>query len=130
MYEKSTRDIKIFVEPQYLDQHSKPAESKFVWSYRIIIENRSNETVQLLMRYWLITDANGNKQEVNGEGVVGKQPTLPPGTKFEYESGCPLTTPSGVMMGHYTMVNRFGENFEVEIPAFSLDSPHDVRVFN
>jgi ApaG protein len=73
MYVKSTRDIRILVEPQYLDQHSKPAESKFVWSYRVVIENRSNETVQLMTRYWLITDSNGNKQEVQGDGVVGKR---------------------------------------------------------
>jgi ApaG protein len=130
MYIKSTRDIRILVEPQFAEQQSKPADHKYIWTYRIIIENRSNDTVQLLARHWQITDSNGNTQDVKGEGVVGKQPTLPPGTKFEYESGCPLSTPSGFMMGSYQMVNRLGEKFDVEIPPFSLDSPHDVRVIN
>jgi ApaG protein len=129
MYVKVTRDIRVAVEPEFVEKESHPSDSKFVWAYRIQIQNIGTETVQLLTRHWIISDANGNIQEVNGDGVVGRQPTLPPGATFEYQSGCPLTTPSGMMMGKYTMVSG-GESFAVEIPAFSLDSPHDSRVLN
>ena len=88
------------------------------------IENHGDETVQLLNRHWQITDADGNLQEVRGEGVVGKQPVLQPGEAFEYASGTPLTTPSGIMVGTYHMKSKNGEDFDVDIPAFSLDSPH------
>jgi ApaG protein len=130
MYSKVTRDIKVVVEPEFLESQSQPGESKFVWSYRVLIQNQSPDTVKLMTRHWIISDANGRLQEVKGDGVVGRQPTLAPGGVFEYQSGCPLTTPSGMMMGKYTMVNRAGESFSVEIPAFSLDSPHDTRIAN
>jgi ApaG protein len=80
--------------------------------------------VQLLTRHWRITDSNGNVQEVRGEGVVGEQPVLEPGSSFEYTSGTPLPTPSGIMVGTYQMASQGGSRFDVEIPAFSLDSPH------
>jgi ApaG protein len=130
MYTKVTRDIKVVVEPEFLENQSQPSEHKFVWSYRVVIQNQSSDTVKLMTRHWIISDANGHLQKVNGDGVVGRQPTLAPGGSFEYQSGCPLTTPSGMMMGKYTMVNRAGEKFAVEIPAFSLDSPHDKRIAN
>jgi ApaG protein len=88
------------------------------------IENIGEATVQLINRYWRITDANGQIQEVRGSGVVGEQPVLDPGESFEYTSGTPLGTPSGIMVGTYEMETQNGERFDVEIPAFSLDSPH------
>ncbi len=124
MYEITTRCIRIRVEPEYLDQQSRPEESRFVWAYHVRIENGGDQTVQLISRYWRITDGNGTTQEVRGAGVVGEQPTLTPGASFEYTSGTPLGTPSGFMVGRYQMVTADGERFEVEIPAFSLDSPH------
>ncbi|MEL7028501.1 MAG: Co2+/Mg2+ efflux protein ApaG [Pseudomonadota bacterium] len=125
MYETMTRGIRVHVEPDYLEDQSSPDEHRYVWAYTIQIANESRETVQLKMRRWLITDANGRTQEVRGPGVVGEQPVLQPGEQFEYTSGAPLTTPSGFMVGAYVMENEFGEVFDVDIPAFSLDSPYD-----
>ncbi len=130
MYETITRGIRVVARPQFLDSQSKPAENKFVWAYTITIENHGPETVTLRSRYWDITDAKGLKQEVRGGGVVGEQPTLPPGHSFQYTSGCPLNTPSGVMVGSYGMVTADGEHFDAAIPAFSLDSPYDKHSVN
>jgi len=127
MYSSTTRSITVTVEPSYLDDQSEPTQGHYVWAYRIRIENRGNETVQLVNRYWRITDATGRMQEVRGAGVVGEQPVLEPGGSFEYTSGAPLATPSGFMVGRYEMETRAGERFEVDIPAFSLDSPHAPR---
>lgn len=127
MYSKTTRDIEVSVEPIYLEEHSSPEESHFVWAYQVRIANRGDETVQLRDRYWHITDAQGRVQEVRGSGVVGEQPVLRPGESFEYMSGTPLSTPSGIMVGRYYMESETGERFDVEIPAFSLDSPYDGR---
>jgi len=125
MYSKVTRDIKVAVRPFYLEEQSQPDESRFVWAYKVNIENQGAETVQLLRRTWRITDARGQVHEVQGPGVVGEQPVLGPGQSFEYTSGTPLSTPSGIMVGTYHMVNRgSGEAFDVAVPAFSLDSPH------
>jgi ApaG protein len=124
MYERVTRGIKVVVRPQYLEGQSKPDEGHYVWAYTIAIENRGCETVTLRTRYWKITDANGKVQEVRGAGVVGEQPTLKPGESFQYTSGCPLKTSSGIMVGAYQMQTARGELFNVMIPAFSLDSPH------
>jgi ApaG protein len=93
-------------------------------AYHVRIQNNGGETVQLLTRHWMITDSLGHLQEVRGDGVVGKQPVLRPGEAFEYASGTPLATPSGIMMGSYQMQAENGECFDIEIPAFSLDSPH------
>lgn len=123
-YERITRSIKISVEPYYLADQSAPDENHFVWAYHVKIENQGAETVQLLTRHWRITDSQGNVQEVRGDGVVGEQPVLSPGGSFEYTSGTPLPTPSGIMFGTYQMETEGGQRFDVEIPAFSLDSPH------
>ena len=130
MYERITRGIKVIVRPQYLEGQSKPDEDHFVWAYTITVENHGRETVTLKTRYWKITDATGKMQEVRGAGVVGETPTLKPGDSFTYTSGCPLKTPSGFMVGAYQMQNEAGELFNVEIPAFSLDSPHDRHAIN
>ncbi len=130
MYEQTTRHIHIRVVPQFLDHQSEPEAGRFVWSYTISVENRSGDTVKLLTRHWIITDGLGRKQDVRGDGVVGEQPVMRPGDRFEYTSGCPLPTPSGVMSGSYGMTNQKGEHFDVAIPAFSLDSPYDVHSVN
>ena len=125
-YSATTRDVRVTVRAFFLDDQSQPEEGRFVWAYRISIENLGRETVQLLRRTWSITDARGRAQRVHGEGVVGQQPILEPGEAFEYTSGTPLDTPSGFMVGWYHMVVAgSGEAFDVAIPAFSLDSPHE-----
>ena len=124
MYSHTSQDIRITVEPYYLDDQSSPSDDHYVWAYHVKIENVGGATVQLINRYWRITDANGQMQEVRGAGVVGEQPVLDPGESFEYTSGTPLGTPSGIMVGTYEMETRNGDRFDVEIPAFSLDSPH------
>ena len=124
MYKETTQLIDVTVEPYYLDDQSSPDEDHYVWAYRVRIENNGIETVQLLNRHWQITDAKGQVQEVRGPGVVGEQPVLKPGEAFEYTSGCPLTTPSGIMVGSYEMETPGGKRFDIKIPAFSLDSPH------
>lgn len=123
MYAETTRKITVKVEPTFLDEQSDPDERHYVWAYKVRIENRGGATVQLLNRYWRITDAGGQTQEVRGPGVVGEQPVLAPGEAYEYTSGCPLGTPSGIMVGAYEMETEEGERFDVAIPAFSLDSP-------
>ncbi len=124
-YTKTTRGIRVSVRSFYLDDQSQPEENRYVWAYRVRIENNSRQAVQLMRRTWRITDAHGRTQHVHGEGVVGEQPLLEPGESFEYTSGTPLDTPSGFMGGAYHMVlPSSGENFDVVIPTFSLDSPH------
>lgn len=130
MYSAVTRAIRVEVEPIYLDEQSEPEESQYVWAYRVSIANQSGETVQLLSRYWHITDGLGRVQEVRGAGVVGEQPVLKPGEAYEYTSGTPLPTPSGIMQGTYQMRAEGGEKFDIEIPAFSLDCPHESRKLN
>ena len=129
MYSQITRSIKVTVKPFYLEDQSSPADDHYVWAYQVRIENCGGETVQLRRRHWRITDNRGQMQEVRGPGVVGEQPVLRPGESFEYTSGTPLATPSGIMVGTYDMETRDGETFAVDIPAFSLDSPHQpVRI--
>jgi len=124
MYSETTRSITVTVKPFYLEDQSSPTENRYVWAYHVRIENGGGETVQLRRRYWKITDNRGQIQEVRGPGVVGEQPVLAPGESFEYTSGTPLPTPSGIMVGTYEMETEGGESFSVQIPAFSLDSPH------
>jgi len=124
MYSATTRSITVSVEPTYLEDQSSPGEHRYVWAYRVRIENQGPETVQLRRRHWRITDAMGRTQEVRGPGVIGEQPVLAPGASFEYTSGTPLATPSGIMVGTYEMETKQGESFAIAIPAFSLDSPH------
>ena len=126
-YESETRRIKVAVNPAYLDDQSDPEDDRYVWSYTVTIENKSEEAVQLLSRYWNITDGAGRVQEVRGEGVVGAQPVIGPGEKFQYTSGCPLETASGYMTGRYRMISASGESFEAEIPGFLLESPYERR---
>lgn len=123
-YAQTTAAIKVIVEPFYLEEQSEPEDNHFVWAYHVRIENNGQKTVQLMTRHWRITDSLGNTQEVQGDGVVGEQPVLPPGESFEYTSGTPLGTPSGIMVGTYQMETEAGDRFDVDIPAFSLDSPH------
>ena len=123
-YARTTRSITVTVEPFYLDEQSSPEENHFVWAYHVRIQNHGEQTVQLLTRFWRITDSLGNVQEVRGDGVVGEQPILNPGESFEYTSGTPLPTPSGIMVGAYQMLAQSGERFDVDVPAFSLDSPY------
>lgn len=130
MYRALTHDIEITVEPFYLEEQSEPDDNRFVWGYRIVIVNHSDETVQLRDRFWQITDAAGQIDEISGEGVVGKQPVLEPGEQFEYSSGCPLDTSSGMMVGQYRMEREDGKSFMVDIPAFSLDVPGITRTLN
>ena len=113
-----------------MDQQSDPAKSTFVWAYFVRIENKGNIAVQLKSRHWKITDGMGRLQEVKGPGVVGKTPKLRPGETFEYTSGTPLWTPSGIMGGTYQMVSESGEAFDIEIPTFSLDLPSESRRLN
>lgn len=130
MYRARTRDIEVAVEPYYLEEQSSPDDGRYVWGYNIVIENHSSQTVKLVHRYWHITDENGVVDEVDGLGVVGEQPRLKPGESYEYSSGCPLDTPSGMMFGHYDMQTDDGEVFKVDIPAFSLDTPGIIRTLN
>lgn len=122
-YAATTGDVTVRVNPSYLPEQSDPDKPVFVWAYHIRIENSGEEAVQLISRHWVITDANGRVQEVKGLGVVGEQPRIEPGQSYDYVSGCPLPTPSGIMAGSYTLLDAAGAPFEVEIPAFSLDSP-------
>ena len=130
MYEAVTRGIRIRVTPQFLEQDSAPDEGRYLWAYTIDILNEGGDWVQLRSRHWRITDATGHTQEVKGPGVVGQTPVLAPGASFRYTSGCPLPTPSGIMVGTYQMTSAAGELFNVAIPAFSLDSPHARRSVN
>lgn len=138
-YSAVTQGIKVRVASFYLEDQSVPEQRRYVWAYRIVIENHGSRTVQLLRRTWEITDATGRTFRVEGDGVVGEQPVLEPGEAFEYTSGTPLETPSGFMVGWYHMVvhgegpavalalagaKAGAEPFDVAIPAFSLDSPH------
>lgn len=129
-YVAQTRGVVVRVNPFFLPDQSDPDDRQWVWAYSVEIENRGDETVQLISRHWVITDARGHVEEVEGDGVIGEQPILKPGETFRYTSGCPLTTPSGVMEGEYRMVTEDGEPFEAQIPAFSLDLPDIPRTVN
>ncbi|GAA4532988.1 Co2+/Mg2+ efflux protein ApaG [Chelativorans composti] len=130
MYRATTAGIEVSVEAFFLPDESDLEEGRFVWAYQVTIVNNSPEPVRLLSRYWHITDELGRVQEVRGEGVVGEKPVIEPGDSFQYTSGCPLSTPSGIMVGRYTMEKESGDQFEVDIPAFSLDIPGKRTVLN
>jgi len=127
IYERKTHNIRVKVKPAFLDDQSDPDENHYLWSYTVTIENDGKEPVQLMSRYWHITDGLGRSQEARGPGVVGAQPVIAPGQTFQYTSGCPLPTASGHMVGRYQMQTASGEAFEAEIPAFLLESPHERR---
>lgn len=130
MYEAITEGIRVRVEPNYQEDQSSPDESYFFWAYTVAISNDGEKPVELRARYWQITDAQGLREEVRGPGVVGLTPRIEPGETFTYTSGCPLRTPSGIMVGSYEMVDGEGRTFDVAIPAFSLDSPFSVPTLN
>jgi ApaG protein len=130
MYQAVTRDIAVTVSARFVADPSKTDDNKYFWHYTVVIRNRGNTTVQLKTRHWIITDGVGKTEEVRGPGVVGEEPVLEPGAAFEYTSGVPLPTPSGIMMGTYGMVTMDGERFDIEIPVFSLDSPDAKRTLN
>lgn len=129
-YTAETNGILIRVRPSYLAGQSDPEGGRWVWAYQVEIVNLSGGPVQLVARRWTITDALGRVEEVRGPGVVGEQPVIEPGDSYAYASGCPLTTPSGSMVGAYFMQDAEGRMFEAAIPAFSLDVPDSRRVLN
>jgi ApaG protein len=118
-----THNILVQVESTFLPERSSPLRRHFFFSYRIRIANEGDTVVQLLSRHWIITDANGQVEEVVGPGVVGEQPVLAPGEAFEYTSFCPLPTPFGTMRGSYRMVSEDGDDFDVDIGEFELSQP-------
>lgn len=129
-YETETWGVTVRVLPEFIDERSQPSSRQYFWRYTVEIENGIDENIQLISRHWIISDAKGRRQDVKGDGVVGEQPILAPGERYVYASGCPLGEPSGMMMGSFTMRRDDGEEFNVSIPAFSLDSPHNRAVLN
>ena len=125
MYMKTSHHINVTVDPVFLEDQSLPLDKHYVWAYRVWIENQGPDMVQLVKRAWRITDANGVVHEVRGEGVVGEKPWIAPGATYQYTSGTPLSTPSGMMEGTYHMRTKSGKMFDVVIPLFSLDSPYE-----
>jgi ApaG protein len=126
-YTEVTRGIRVSVEPQFSSEHSNLEAGVFVYLYTITLTNESDDTVQLLTRHWIISDALGHEEQVIGEGVVGQKPVLTPGQSFTYTSSCPLKTPSGSMRGRYQLRNSASETFNVAIPEFLLK---DTRLLN
>lgn len=125
--EALTRRVRVHVQSEYAPDRSDPCKNQWFFLYTVTISNEGTETIQLLTRHWIITDGAGHVEEVRGPGVVGKQPTLRPGEAFEYTSGCPLTTPFGIMEGSYQMVSEAGEHFNVRIAPFTLSEPYTVH---
>ena len=124
MVESKTQDISVKVETHYQEQESQPESDNYVFAYRVTIENHGNQTIKLLRRYWHITDSNTIKREVEGEGVIGRQPVLEPGQSHQYVSGCNFHTDIGKMVGYYIMEKiSDGETFKVEIPEFNMIVP-------
>lgn len=130
VYSETTRSIMVSVSPFFVEEQSSIEEGTFVFAYHVRIENAGTTTVQLRSRYWRIIDGLGRVEEVRGSGVVGEQPVIAPGESFEYTSGAPLSTPSGIMGGSYRMESAEGEVFDVTIPSFSLDSPYVPATIN
>jgi ApaG protein len=125
--EAATKGIRVQVESRYLPDRSSPGTRQFVFAYTVTIGNDGEEPAQLMTRHWIITDGNGNVQEVRGDGVVGQQPRLDPGESYEYTSGCVLETPHGTMSGSYQMVRPSGERFDAEIAPFLLAVPNSLN---
>ena len=129
-YTQTTDMVRITVYPIYLETQSIPESHEFLWAYHVRIENLGDERFQLKKRYWKITDGFGRTQEIWGDGVVGEEPFLLPGEVFEYTSGTPLPTPSGIMVGFYVMEKENGDSFHAHVPTFSLDSPLEPASIN
>ena len=123
MVDSKRYEIEVLAKPAYLADQSDPAKSQFVFAYTITITNTGNVTAQLISRHWVITDAEHRVQEVKGLGVVGQQPVLKPGERFEYTSGASIPTPVGTMRGTYQMVAEDGSAFDATIPPFTLSVP-------
>lgn len=123
----TTRNIRVEVLARYSSENSQPAHGKWVFQYTVRITNQGEETVQLMSRHWIITDATGQVNEVKGEGVVGHQPMMAAGESFKYSSWCPLETPFGSMHGSYQMAGADGSEFDVEIAPFALRAPFTVN---
>jgi len=122
-----TQDVRVEVLSQYSSEHSHPLDGEWVFQYTVRITNQGDDTVQLISRHWIITDAAEQQREVKGEGVVGKQPVLAPGESFKYSSWCPLETSVGTMHGTYQMARANGERFDIEIAPFGLNARHTVN---
>jgi len=129
-YTKETKNIRVSVKTDFLSDQSNAESKIWVWSYHILIENNGNDIVQLVDRYWKITDETGHIKEVKGSGVIGRQPSIKPGESFEYSSGTPLNKPSGFMFGNYRMINENNESFFIDVPLFSLDIPTIKKILN
>ncbi len=129
-YEAETNGVFVRATPMFIEEESSPEQGRYLWAYHIEIENRGARTLQLKTRHWRITDREGRVQHVDGPGVVGQQPVLGPGERFEYTSGCPLSAPSGVMQGTYDLTDDGGVSVVAQIPLFVLDSPYDRRRAN
>ncbi len=130
-YPEITDNIKVEVQPKFVPEYSNELENQYVWVYSVRITNMSKDVVQLISRYWYITDGNGNVHVVEGAGVVGEQPIIAPGMDFTYQSSCPLNTNNGMMMGKYFMINLSNNSeFAINIPAFSLDMPGNQALVN
>lgn len=125
--EAVTREIRVEVLSQYSPENSQPHEDVWVFQYTVRITNLGSETVQLISRHWVITDALERVEHVRGPGVVGNQPVLASGESFQYSSWCPLKTPTGQMHGTYQMVGRGGEQFDIEIAPFALRARYTVN---
>jgi len=127
LFEQRTKNVIVRVEPEFLAEQSSPSDSRFIWAYTVEIDNQGEEDLTVTERFWQIADSRGQVQEVRGKGVVGEEPVVKPGEVFRYTSGAPLTAPSGMMRGTYTVQESgSGESYDVDIPAFVLDSPHEV----
>lgn len=129
-YKSNTNGIEVVVKPEYIDSQTTNGNNFFVWAYHVVIENKSNDTFQLINRYWKIIDENGAIQEIEGVGAVGEQPIIAPNDNFKYSSGVHLRNPSGIMSGYYGMKKSDGEIINVKIPAFSLDVPNIKQIVN
>ncbi|MBQ0724186.1 MAG: Co2+/Mg2+ efflux protein ApaG [Cycloclasticus sp.] len=127
MSESKLQDIQVSVDTTYIPSSSEPEAARYVFAYSITIENKGSIEAKLISRHWLITDANGKKQEVHGEGVIGEQPLIKPGESFEYTSGAVIETSVGAMQGSYDMLDANGEKFSAQIPAFSLSIPRTLH---
>ena len=125
--EATTRGVRVRVQSVFVAERSSPEDGHWFFAYQVNVSNEGSETVQLISRHWIITDGNGQEQEVRGAGVVGEQPVLSPGESFEYTSACPLTTPVGSMHGTYQLVTDGGERFDAVIAPFGLGEPGAVH---
>jgi len=130
LYEQRTDDVIIRVEPEFLAEQSSPRDSRFIWAYTVEIDNQSGRDLTVTDRFWQIADSNGQVQEVRAAGVVGETPVVKSGETFRYTSGAPLTAPSGMMRGSYKMCTETGESFDIIVPTFLLDSPHEGHSLN